>query len=168
MTARPGGTIPKNPDIEYVAGFNRFESCEVKCNLQSTDRSENSIINILKSAKNQLPKGKAGIILLRIPENWIEDEESGREVIGNAARRFLDREKSTRLTSVFVFVSETRLLPEKRMAHIFRIKEFQNQYCDKRSGICLPDLSHGAPNWRLLQKLAERELSRLPQILVSG
>jgi hypothetical protein len=154
----PGQNTPKNPDIDYVAGDNRPESCEVKCNLESTDLNDRSIINILKSAKSQLPKGKAGIILLRVPENWLADMAAGTAVIGQAIEAFIAREKTTRVSSVYVFVSETRFLPNDHMANVFRVKEFRNRYCDMPSGITIPDLTCGLPNWRSLQSLAHREL----------
>ena len=153
-----GQNTPKNPDIEYVAGTNRVECCEVKCNLQSTDLNESSIINTLKNAKGQLPKGKAGIILLRVPENWLTDMSAGTTVIGNAVNNFIQKEKTTRVSSVFVFASETRFLPTDQMARVFEVKEFRNEYCAKSSGITVPHFTHGIPNWRALESLVQAEL----------
>jgi hypothetical protein len=145
-------------DIEYAAGNGRMESCEVKCNLLSTDLNERSIINILKKAKSQLPKGKAGIILLRVPETWLVDMQAGSTVIGNAVNDFMSNEKTTRISSVFIFASETRFLPNDQMARVFRIREFQNSYCKQHSGIVFPDLTRGVHNWRHLEDLAKRVL----------
>src|SRR5262249_18477491 len=130
------GSTPKNPDIEYVAGANRVELCEVKCNLQSTYLREEPIKNILKKAKGQHPKCKAGIILLRVPENWFADK-AVTAVIEHAVNGFFEKEKTTRVSSVYIFVSETNLLPKAKMARTFCVKEFQNKYCSRRSGIDL-------------------------------
>ena len=131
---RPDGTTPKNPDIEYVAGSGRVEACEVKCNLQSTDLAEEPIKNILKKAKSQLPKGRVGIILLRVPETWFADK-AATTVIENAINSFIKKEKTTRVSSIFLFVSETKLLPHEKMGRAFCVKEFQNKYCGRRSSI---------------------------------
>jgi hypothetical protein len=143
------GNTPANPDIEYVAGTNRLEFCEVKCNLQSTDLGEEPIRNILKKAKNQLPKGKAGIVLLRIPETWFADK-TAMTVIEQAVEDFLTKAKTTRVSSFYVFVSETKLLPRQKMARVFLVKEFQNTHCDRRSGINL-QLAEENGRWRNLQ-----------------
>lgn len=146
---RADGKTPKNPDIEYVAGSNRVEACEVKCNLQSTDLAEEPIKNILKKAKSQLPKGKTGIILLRVPETWFSDK-TATTVIENAINGFIEKEKSTRVSSIFLFVSEMKLLPNEKMARAFYVKEFQNKYCNLRSGIELR-LTDENGRWRNLQ-----------------
>lgn len=148
---RPDGTTPKNPDIEYVAGLDRFEACEVKCNLQSTDLGEEPIKNILKKAKNQLPKGKAGIILLRVPERWLSGG-AAKSIIENAIHDFIEKEKTTRVSSIFLFVSETKLLPNAKTARILCVKEFPNIYCNRGSGIiakfsCENDRWHSLQDW---------------------
>jgi hypothetical protein len=148
------GNTPTNPDIEYVAGTNRVEFCEVKCNLQSTDLGEEPIKNILKKAKNQLPKGKAGIVLLRLPETWFADK-TAMTLIEQAVNGFLTKEKTTRVSSVYVFVSETKLLPRQKMARVFCVKEFQNTHCDRRSGINL-ELSEENGRWLNLQDWVSR------------
>jgi hypothetical protein len=144
------GNTPKNPDIEYVAGTNRVEFCEVKCNLQSTDLGEEPIKNILKKAKSQLPKGKAGIILLCVPETWFAGN-AVTTVIENAVNGFLEKEKTTRVSSIYIFVSETTLLPREKMARTFCVKEFQNKHCALRSGIVL-HLTAQKGRWRNLQE----------------
>jgi hypothetical protein len=155
----PGQNTPKNPDIEYVAGLNRLESCEVKCHLLSTELNERSIFNTLQDAKKQLPKGKAGLILLRVPETWLVDMEAGANVIEKAVNDFIERGKTTRVSSVFVFASETRpFLPRQQMARTFMVKEFRNRFCVQGPGILIPDFSHGVKSWRTLDDFAQRVL----------
>jgi hypothetical protein len=161
VPSEPGVEMPKNPDIEYVAGFNRLEACEVKCNLQKSDLNDRSIINTLKAAKKQLPKGRAGIVLLRVPEEWIADMELGTSTIEGAVSHFFRTARTTRVSSVFVIVSETKIFPTaEKMAQILRIKQFRNPHCEKGPGICIPtDFSNGVPNWRAFHDLAARELA---------
>jgi hypothetical protein len=149
------GNTPTNPDIEYVAGANRVEVCEVKCNLQSTDLAEEPIRNILKKAKSQLPKGKAGMILLRVPENWFTDT-TATTVVERAVTGFIEKERTTRVSSVYIFVSETRLLPKERMARAFLVREFQNKHCGLRSGIDLHRLTDDSDRWCYLQDWVTR------------
>jgi hypothetical protein len=115
---------------------------------------EEPIKNILKKAKRQLPKGKASIILLRVPETWFADK-AGTKVIEHAVNGFIEKEKTTRVSAIYIFVSETNLLPREKMARTFCVKEFQNKYCDQRSGI---DLCLTAENdrWCNLQEWVAR------------
>lgn len=155
----PGKPTPKNPDIEYVAGPNRLESCEVKCNLLSTDLNEHSILNALKNAKKQLPKGKAGAILLRVPETWLVDMNAGTTVIEAATKDFIKSEKTARVSSIFIFASETRFLPNDKMARTFLVKEFKNEFCPLYSGISVRSIMGGGERrWRSLEDLVQREL----------
>jgi hypothetical protein len=155
----PGQNTPKNPDIEYVAGVNRYELCEVKCHLVSTELNERSIANTLEDARKQLPKGKAGLILLRVPESWLVDMEAGTNMIENAANHFIERKKTTRVSSIFVFASEARFVPgQEKTAMTFLVKEFRNRYCEQGSGIVIPDFSHGVESWRSLVAFAQRVL----------
>lgn len=159
VEAKPGEEKPKNPDIEYAAGSNRLESCEVKCNLLSTELNETSIVNALKNAKKQLPKGKAGIILLRVPETWLVDMEAGTTVIGKAINDFIKNEKTTRVSSIFAFASETRFLPNDKMARTFLAKEVKNDFCQLHSGISARSIMFGGDGrWRTLEDLVKREL----------
>lgn len=49
-------------------------NCEVKHKIESTKISANSLLNTIRSAKQQLPKHEPSIIFLKIPENWINDK----------------------------------------------------------------------------------------------
>jgi hypothetical protein len=153
------GNKPKNADIEYAATQNRLEACEVKCNLLSTELNECSIKNSLKTAKKQLPSGGAGIILLRVPETWLVDMEAGTTVIGKAIDDFIKSEKTKRVSSIFVFASETRFLPDDKMSRGFLVKEIRNDYCPLHAGISTRSVMWGGEGrWRTLESFAEREL----------
>ena len=157
--AIPGENTAKNPDIEYVAGLDRYEFCEVKCHLLTTELNERSIMNTLEDARKQLPKQKAGLILLRIPETWLVDMDAGTDVVEKTVTHFFERKKTTRVSSVFVFASETRcFLPNNKMARIFMVKEFRNRYCERGSGIAIPDFSNGVKKWRSLEVVTRQML----------
>jgi hypothetical protein len=163
----PADSRGTNPDIEYVAGHNRVELCEVKCNLGTTQLNERSITNILETARKQLPKGKAGLILLRVPEEWIADMELGTSTIENAIIKFFRHAKTTRVSSVFTFISETRVFfTQEKMAQMFRVKAFRNTHCEKGPGICIPfHIPDPLPNWTSLQSLVAAELGlALPSV----
>jgi hypothetical protein len=96
------GEATRNLDIEYVAGAGRVEWCEVKCNLHTTALNVNSVVNAQKTAKNQLPKGKAGVILLRILEHWTPEIDKGSTVVQDGVQGFIDRETTSRVSSVIV------------------------------------------------------------------
>ncbi len=163
ITAKPeNGKNPTSPDIEYEPRPNHTELCEVKCNLQSTDLNERSIFNILEKARRQLPKDKAGLILLRVPENWLVDREKGQTVIGAAIDGFIRRKKSERFSSIYLFASET-IVSVEQTARVLRVKEFPNIHCTWHSGIRASRLEQGAANWRNLEDVAKRELMVMRQ-----
>ena len=154
--SEPGG---RNPDIEYVAGLGRLENCEVKTVLHDAEFSSRTIQNALKSKWEQLPKGGAGSIILRVPSHWVNDEQKQRNV-EMAIQEFIRSRKTSRLSSIFILMSQVQVLNNDKMAEIFAIKEFRNEHCSKGSGVQLPNFANGTPNWIKLRSLAESALIR--------
>ena len=57
-------------DAEFTTNAGRVVSCEFKAKSKETDMTAKSVWNTCNSARQQLPKGKPGIIFLRLPEQW--------------------------------------------------------------------------------------------------
>jgi len=132
-------------DIEYATLDSRLGRCEVKCKLQSNDFTVNGIRNILKAAKDQLPKGDGtGIVLLRIPEEWWDPwaKPAGLTAVSSAVEEFFAKEKTTRISSVLVLQHRTDIR-EGHMAQFLLCKEHPNPHCSIKSG--LPPLREAPP-----------------------
>jgi hypothetical protein len=61
---------------------------DTKCKIETGTSSENTIRNSLKEARSQLPPKLPGIVFVKIPRSWIEDENYA-ERLGEIAISFL-------------------------------------------------------------------------------
>jgi len=136
----PKGQKQEDYDIDYERTNGKLGRCEVKSKVQDAVLSENTIRNTLKEAKSQLPKGETGIILLRIPEDWVpwKDGAINLEQIANAVTNWFAKEKTKRVSSVVVFDSRTDVLDSRVLNNCY-YREFTNPFCSDCSG--LPNMS---------------------------
>jgi len=65
-----GQNLKYECEIDLPNGTNAY--CEMKCKLETTEYSENTLKGVLNSARGQLPKNGCGIILLKIPQTWVD------------------------------------------------------------------------------------------------
>lgn len=69
----PTGEKTKDYDLKIV---NEIEiNCEVKHKIESTELSINTLKNTLSDANKQLPKNELGIIFLKIPQKWSQNNK---------------------------------------------------------------------------------------------
>ena len=73
--------------------------CEIKTKKETTELRPKTLRYSLEDARTQLPKGEAGLILIKIPESWAM-QPSSFEIINTSAIDFLG--KSTRIAAVVV------------------------------------------------------------------
>lgn len=66
-------------DLEVTLG-SASAACETKCKLETTALSEETIENVLKTARGQLPSDRPGIVFIKIPELWAKQPEVERTV----------------------------------------------------------------------------------------
>jgi hypothetical protein len=132
----PKGQKQEDYDIDYVRTDGKPGRCEVKSKAQDAVLSANTISNTLKEAKSQLPKSETGIILLRIPEEWVpwNDGEVRLEQVANAVTGWFAREKTRRVSSVVVFDSRTDVVDSQVLRNCY-YQEFKNPFCDDASGL---------------------------------
>lgn len=156
----PKGQKQEDYDIDYVRTDGKPGRCEVKSKVQDAVLSANTISNTLKEAKSQLPKGETGIILLRIPEEWVpwKDGVVRLEQVANAVTGWFAKEKTKRVSSVVVFDSRTDVVDSLVLNNCY-YKEFSNPYCEDRSG--LPDLPLGEQGY----VLKSRNWFSIPQLV---
>jgi hypothetical protein len=91
-------------------------------------------------------------------EAWLVDMEAGTSVVDKSVNHFIDRKRTARVSSIFVFASDARSFPNQKTARTFMVKEFRNRYCQQGSGIVIPDFSRGVESWRNLEDFARRLL----------
>ncbi len=129
------GTKQSDYDIEYVRLDGKVGHCETKCKLPATGLSKATIANSLKIAKKQLPKGKAGIIALRTPQEWhpSRDWESWK-LLEDGINEFFESEKTTRVSAVVGFtdaISPT----DGGFEGFLVVRDYTNRFCPESSGL---------------------------------
>jgi hypothetical protein len=73
-------------DIIYP---NSIAACaDSKCKMHTADFTENGLFNVFKKARAQLPNDRPGIIFVKVPERWFDEEEFKRLSIP-CAKRYL-------------------------------------------------------------------------------
>lgn len=65
----------KSPDIEIVLPDGQSMYCEIEGKEETTPLSPGSMYSSLEHARKQLPKGKPGLIVLKLPEEWISQSD---------------------------------------------------------------------------------------------
>ena len=121
----PTGIKGKDYDfaIEYVDG--RSACADAKCRLEGTAIRAETVKNSLNKARsNNLPPDEPGIVFVKVPQNWLEQEHM-RKGLYTAVGEFL--RKTERIVSVVVYTTVTVELPDKKMMLLrHRFHEFLN------------------------------------------
>jgi len=128
--------------IEYADG--REACADAKCRLEGTEVRPDTVKNSLNKARtNNLPPDKPGIIFLKVPQTWLEQENVRRGIYA-VVEGFLRH--TERIVSVVVYTTVTTELAEQKMMLLrHRFHEFL-------------DASH-----RLITKPAARDLRDVPR-----
>jgi hypothetical protein len=110
-------------DIEYEDG--REACADAKCRLEGTEVRADTLKNSLNKARtNNLPPEKAGIIFVKVPQPWLEQNEV-RKGIYAVVEDFLRNTK--RVVSVVIYATYAIELAEQRMTLMrHRFHEFLN------------------------------------------
>lgn len=82
-------------DIEIIPEPGITLCCESKCKLEATALSEETILNSLRDAADQLPPGSPGVVFVKVPESWARSAEIA-EAAPSALRRFFGMSGRTR------------------------------------------------------------------------
>jgi hypothetical protein len=109
--------------IEYADG--REACADAKCRLEDTKIRADTIRNSLNKARtNNLPPNKPGIIFVKVPQTWFEQEDV-RKGIYAAVKEFLYNTK--RIVSVVVYATVMMEVTEQKMTLMrHRFHEFLN------------------------------------------
>jgi hypothetical protein len=98
--------------------------CEVECRIEGGELTRRGIGSTLHHARKQLPRGKRGLVFLRIPEEWVLTPEVARvlpQAIGDVFRN------TERIVAVVVRWEETYLGVPKGGATVTRYRVEVNE-----------------------------------------
>lgn len=100
---KPRGVKGNDYDIEIKFDGQTTVCADAKCKIESTNYSENGVLNSLQYARTQFPKDRPSIIFVKMPSRWIKDQGVGTALI-NLANKFL--RGTGRIVSVKYYFSD--------------------------------------------------------------
>jgi hypothetical protein len=142
--------IPKDDyDLNVVFRNGKNGCAETKCKYENTILGENTILYSRRDARKQLPDDRPGVVFVKVPENWLRDENF-RTHINAAVKKFLRGTKT--VVAVELFATDfagNGTVPE----HIVRGVEVMNEHHQFDTNIdwsligTLSPGPHSAPPW---------------------
>lgn len=129
----PSGVKGEDYEGEIVTSANRIVACEMKSRTDQRSPTKQTVWNTLEHARKQVPKGKPAIVLLKIPEVWLE--EWG---IKNAIEAAIDKlfRQSHRIVAIVFTWEEWYSTSQGAKLVVSRIRPYPN----KRSGFYEEDI----------------------------
>jgi len=115
-------------DIIYPDGLT--VAADAKCKFESASIKLAGVQRSLRRARGQLPKDRPGIVFVKIPQLWIGDPETARELV-NVARTFMAT--TSRVVSVKFYVSQLTI-GNGDLLHRHAIRELTNDACRFHAG----------------------------------
>lgn len=155
----------KGLDYNVVATTQGFEiPCEIKCKIESTNFSENTIKATLKHARTQLPENTPSIIFIKIPETWTVEDETEEKLLGVLNEFF---NGTTRVNSVIYHWEEWDYLQTGQALRTIRFNEIANPNSKVKLERILkkPEINQSPANWTyfndlILNKFGKSDLTR--------
>src|SRR6266403_255194 len=109
----PIGMTGKDYDFGIVYADGREACADAKCRLEGTDSRADTVRTSLNKARtNNLPPDKPGIVFVKVPQTWLEQEEVRRGVYA-VVEDFL--RNTGRVVSVVVYATVVMELPAQQM-----------------------------------------------------
>jgi len=98
----PQGVKGKDYDVEVIYPDGVIACADAKCALEKADFRKKAIANKLEKARQQLPSDRPGIIFVKTPPKWMEENEFHSIVVATTKALF---QRSQRIVSVKFYVS---------------------------------------------------------------
>lgn len=105
---KPQNIKSSDYDMEFKIETGVKINCEVKCKLESTEISENTFKKALSTAVSQLPKNEPGVVAVKVPESWF-NQNNFAKTIEQAVKSFFSY-GGERLVAIIAFVEPTKVL----------------------------------------------------------
>jgi hypothetical protein len=94
----------RGSDYDLDIKLDKWEVCaDVKCKVEDTPIGANTIIGTLKKSRTQLPPNKPGMLLVKVPQNWM-NKYLYAQLMADSARQFFARD-SERIVSVKFYIA---------------------------------------------------------------
>jgi hypothetical protein len=71
----PTGSKGLDYEAEVMTSANRIVCCEIKAKSEQTSADAQTLWSTLEKARKQLPKSQPGLVLVRIPEKWVKQQD---------------------------------------------------------------------------------------------
>jgi hypothetical protein len=95
----------KKEDYDFELELDDLSVCiEAKCKVDTTDPSQETVLNVVKSAREQLPADKPGIIFVKIPQSW-KNKYLWQQFLLCTIIEYFNREKIKKIVSVIYYVA---------------------------------------------------------------
>jgi hypothetical protein len=122
---KPTGTKGGDYDVDIGYSDGREACADAKCRLEGTEVRADTIKNSLdKARRNNLPPNKPGIIFMKVPQTWLEQDDVRRGIYAEV-EGFLRNTK--RVVSVVVYATAAMELADQNMTLLrHRFNEFRN------------------------------------------
>jgi hypothetical protein len=111
-------------DGEVITSDNRLVCCEMKSKSEQSLPDSQAFWRTLDHARKQLPKGKPGIILVKIPETWLKQREL-KAVVEVAVAKVL--RQSERLVATVLTWEEWYTTAEGWKMMVTKLKDYPNK-----------------------------------------
>lgn len=121
--AHSGAGQGLNYECEVLLPNDVIAYCEMKCKIETSEFSAQGIASTLRHARKQLPTGKCGVIILKVPERWTTDSNTRPELdltIQNMMRQ------STRISEVICYYKSYEMT-QTQTAEFFSVRELLNR-----------------------------------------
>lgn len=103
-------------DLEIYLDDEILAAGNTKCKVETTELSEDTILNSLEDARKKLPKDQAGFVFMKIPESWVR-KPNFRQVVTAGIRNKL--RQTGRITTVFIWWEEWDFSPGTPVSRVF-------------------------------------------------
>lgn len=147
----PQGVKRLDYDVEIVYPDGTVACADAKCKIETTELTQNGLINAMKSARSQLPDNCPGIVFVKVPALWMKDKAFV-ETMRKAAYSFL--RNTGRVVSVKFYVAPVSFEGEHmHVEHAYmEINNPDNRFSADKDWVLFPKIDvkpewNGMPPW---------------------
>lgn len=125
----PVGRRGSDFDVQAFASDGSGINCEMKTKASETILSTVTVWNTLHGNRNQLPKGEAGIMFLKIPEDWVLQSEIS-QIMAESLNRFF--RGTDRVAAVIIHWEEWYFVPDGPAIRVVKYRRELNPHSSFR------------------------------------
>jgi hypothetical protein len=119
----PTGSKGLDYEAEVTTSANRIVCSEIKVKSERTSADAQTLWSTLETARKQLPKSEPGLILVRIPEEWVKRQDI-QTIVNDAIGRVF--RQSHRVVAVILMWEEWNQTSDGWKLVVSRFKDYRN------------------------------------------